>query len=156
SYRTPHHRRTRRSTRRVDVHDKRRVLVTGAGGFIGHHLVKRLKRDECWLRGVGGGYGWFRLHRHVARRDREEQYRDQRADARGEPEQQRLAVSLFVLRVCLRWVQTSEPRRDPSRRRMPIQSTDGRSFLPRSSAATTIATSTSIRGLFAFTSCTVR
>ena len=30
----------------------RRVLVTGAGGFIGHHLVKRLKREGCWVRGV--------------------------------------------------------------------------------------------------------
>jgi len=30
----------------------RRVLVTGAGGFIGHHLVKRLKADGCWVRGV--------------------------------------------------------------------------------------------------------
>jgi GDP-D-mannose 3', 5'-epimerase len=29
-----------------------RVLVTGAGGFIGHHLVKRLKADGCWVRGV--------------------------------------------------------------------------------------------------------
>ena len=29
-----------------------RVLVTGAGGFIGHHLVKRLKHDGCWVRGV--------------------------------------------------------------------------------------------------------
>lgn len=28
------------------------VLVTGAGGFIGHHLVKRLKNDGCWVRGV--------------------------------------------------------------------------------------------------------
>lgn len=31
---------------------KQRVLVTGAGGFIGHHLVKRLKSDGFWVRGV--------------------------------------------------------------------------------------------------------
>ena len=30
----------------------RNVLVCGAGGFIGHHLVKRLKADGCWVRGV--------------------------------------------------------------------------------------------------------
>lgn len=30
----------------------RRVLVTGAGGFIGHHLVKRLKAEGFWVRGV--------------------------------------------------------------------------------------------------------
>lgn len=29
-----------------------RILVTGAGGFIGHHLVKRLKADGFWVRGV--------------------------------------------------------------------------------------------------------
>ncbi len=29
-----------------------RVLVTGAGGFIGHHLVKRLKAEGYWVRGV--------------------------------------------------------------------------------------------------------
>jgi nucleoside-diphosphate-sugar epimerase len=29
-----------------------RVLVTGAGGFIGHHLVARLKREGRWVRGV--------------------------------------------------------------------------------------------------------
>jgi nucleoside-diphosphate-sugar epimerase len=29
-----------------------RVIVTGAGGFIGHHLVKRLKREGFWVRGV--------------------------------------------------------------------------------------------------------
>ncbi len=29
-----------------------RVLVTGAGGFIGHHLVKRLKEEGYWVRGV--------------------------------------------------------------------------------------------------------
>jgi GDP-D-mannose 3',5'-epimerase len=29
-----------------------RVLVTGAGGFIGHHLVTFLKEQGCWVRGV--------------------------------------------------------------------------------------------------------
>lgn len=29
-----------------------RVLVTGAGGFIGHHLVNRLKNEGHWVRGV--------------------------------------------------------------------------------------------------------
>lgn len=29
-----------------------RILVAGAGGFIGHHLVRRLKRDGCWVRGA--------------------------------------------------------------------------------------------------------
>jgi GDP-D-mannose 3',5'-epimerase len=31
---------------------KQRILVTGAGGFIGHHLVKRLKHEGFWVRGV--------------------------------------------------------------------------------------------------------
>jgi len=30
----------------------KKVLVTGAGGFIGSHLVKRLKKDGCWVRGA--------------------------------------------------------------------------------------------------------
>ena len=35
---------------------RRRVLVTGAGGFIGHHLVSALKREGCWVRGVDVKY----------------------------------------------------------------------------------------------------
>jgi len=31
---------------------KNRILVTGAGGFIGHHLVKRLKAEGNWVRGA--------------------------------------------------------------------------------------------------------
>jgi len=34
------------------MQNKTRILVTGAGGFIGHHLVKRLKADGHWVRGV--------------------------------------------------------------------------------------------------------
>jgi GDP-D-mannose 3', 5'-epimerase len=29
-----------------------RILVTGASGFIGHHLVRRLKKEGYWVRGV--------------------------------------------------------------------------------------------------------
>ncbi len=31
---------------------KKSVLVCGAGGFIGGHLVKRLKSEGFWVRGV--------------------------------------------------------------------------------------------------------
>ena len=34
------------------MRNAKRVVVTGAGGFIGHHLVKRLKADGHWVRGV--------------------------------------------------------------------------------------------------------
>lgn len=30
----------------------KKALILGAGGFIGHHLVKRLKREGFWVRGV--------------------------------------------------------------------------------------------------------
>ena len=30
----------------------KRALVCGAGGFIGGHLVKKLKREGDWVRGV--------------------------------------------------------------------------------------------------------
>jgi GDP-D-mannose 3',5'-epimerase len=32
--------------------NKKSILVTGAGGFIGHHLVKRLKEEGHWVRGA--------------------------------------------------------------------------------------------------------
>jgi GDP-D-mannose 3',5'-epimerase len=34
------------------VHGDVKVLVTGAGGFIGHHLVHHLKREGYWVRGA--------------------------------------------------------------------------------------------------------
>jgi nucleoside-diphosphate-sugar epimerase len=37
----------------------RRALVCGAGGFIGSHLVKRLKKDGAWVRGVDLKYPEF-------------------------------------------------------------------------------------------------
>ena len=36
-----------------------RVVVTGAGGFIGHHLVSHLKRQGAWVRGVDLKYPEF-------------------------------------------------------------------------------------------------
>jgi len=37
----------------------KRALVCGAGGFIGSHLVKRLKVEGCWVRGVDLKYPEF-------------------------------------------------------------------------------------------------
>lgn len=37
----------------------KQVLVCGAGGFIGNHLVRRLKREGCWVRGVDLKYPEF-------------------------------------------------------------------------------------------------
>ena len=34
------------------MNQQMRVLVTGAGGFIGHHLINRLNADGHWVRGV--------------------------------------------------------------------------------------------------------
>lgn len=34
------------------MHNNTPILVTGAGGFIGHHLVRALKADGYWVRGV--------------------------------------------------------------------------------------------------------
>ena len=35
------------------------ILVLGAGGFIGSHMVKRLKREGFWVRGVDLKYPDF-------------------------------------------------------------------------------------------------
>ena len=37
----------------------KRILVCGAGGFIGGHLVKKLKREGFWVRGVDLKYHEF-------------------------------------------------------------------------------------------------
>ena len=37
----------------------KRALVLGAGGFIGSHLVKRLKKEDFWVRGVDLKYPSF-------------------------------------------------------------------------------------------------
>ena len=40
---------------------KKTALVLGAGGFIGSHLVKRLKKDGYWVRGVDLKYPEFSI-----------------------------------------------------------------------------------------------
>jgi GDP-D-mannose 3', 5'-epimerase len=36
----------------VNLTNAKRALVCGAGGFIGNHLVRRLKNEGFWVRGV--------------------------------------------------------------------------------------------------------
>jgi len=38
---------------------QKKALVCGAGGFIGSHLVKRLKKEGFWVRGVDLKYPEF-------------------------------------------------------------------------------------------------
>ena len=38
----------------------KKALVCGAGGFIGHHMVRRLKKEGFWVRGVDLKYPEFR------------------------------------------------------------------------------------------------
>ena len=38
---------------------KKTALVMGAGGFIGSHLVKKLKKEGFWVRGVDLKYPEF-------------------------------------------------------------------------------------------------
>jgi GDP-D-mannose 3', 5'-epimerase len=38
-----------------------RILVTGAGGFIGHHLVTYLKKQGYWVRGVDVKYPEYKM-----------------------------------------------------------------------------------------------
>ena len=45
--------------RKSECLKQRKSVVTGAGGFIGHHLVKRLKADGLWVRGVDLKYPEF-------------------------------------------------------------------------------------------------
>ena len=40
-------------------YNMKKALVCGAGGFIGHHLVTRLKKDGYWVRGVDLVYPEF-------------------------------------------------------------------------------------------------
>jgi len=43
----------------MNVLQKKMAIVTGAGGFIGSHLVKRLKKEGYWIRGIDLKYPEF-------------------------------------------------------------------------------------------------
>lgn len=43
----------------MSKNQKEKILVTGAGGFIGHHLVRFLKQKGYWVRGVDIKYPEF-------------------------------------------------------------------------------------------------
>jgi GDP-D-mannose 3', 5'-epimerase len=38
---------------------QKKILIAGAGGFIGGHLVRRLKNEGYWIRGVDLKYPEF-------------------------------------------------------------------------------------------------
>ena len=42
-----------------DRNSQKRIVVCGAGGFIGNHLVNRLKSGRHWVRGVDTKYPEF-------------------------------------------------------------------------------------------------
>ena len=41
---------------------EKKALVLGAGGFIGCHMVKRLKKEGYWVRGVDLDHPEFGRH----------------------------------------------------------------------------------------------
>lgn len=43
----------------MNIENKKTALVCGAGGFIGHHLVNRLKKEGYWVRGADVKYPEF-------------------------------------------------------------------------------------------------
>lgn len=51
---------------------QKRALVLGAGGFIGSHMVKRLKQEGYWVRGIKNTYDWIveQINQHKQHQDR--------------------------------------------------------------------------------------
>ncbi len=47
---------------------KKTALVLGAGGFIGSHMVKRLREEGYWVRGVDLKYPEFLIVKELAKR----------------------------------------------------------------------------------------